>query len=146
MGKHLAPNVAYRAPSPMPSEPPDGRPRRRRSWKQRIPVIGLAILFVFCIAIGYLAMRAKSHHRSIQQEIVNIFIPAPEQLFGKDRIQVMVLGIDYNYDERDLPFSKGARSDTIFAVTLDFPTRSVSEVSVPRDMGASIPHHGEDKI
>ena len=146
MGKHLAPNVAYRAPSPMPSEPPDGRPRRRRSWKQRIPVIGLAILFVFCIAIGYLAMRAKSHHRSIQQEIVNIFIPPPEQLFGKDRIQVLVVGLDYDYTDRDMHYSGHSRTDTIFAVTLDFPSRSVSEVSVPRDMGVMLPQGHEDKI
>ena len=106
----------------------------------------LAALFVFCVAVGFLAMRAKSHHRSLPQEIAEIFIPTPEQVFGKDRIQVLVLGIDYNYTDRDIEFSKDARSDTIFAVTLDFPTRSVSELSVPRDMDAMVPHDGEDKI
>ncbi|MGH7683557.1 MAG: hypothetical protein ACREMT_04355, partial [Vulcanimicrobiaceae bacterium] len=102
--------------------------QRRPAWKRIIPAASLAALFIFCVAIGFLAVRAKSHHRTFQQEVVNIFIPTPEQMFGKDRIQMLVLGIDYNYTEKDIPFSSGARSDTIFAVTLDFPTRSVSEV------------------
>lgn len=120
--------------------------QRRPVWKRIIPAVSLAALFVFCVAVGFLAVRAKSHHRTIQQEIVNIFIPTPEQLFGKDRIQMLVLGIDYNYTDSDQPFSKNARSDTIFAVTLDFPTRSVSEVSVPRDMGVVLPNGSQDKI
>ncbi len=120
--------------------------RRRPAWKRIIPIASLTALFVFCVAIGFLAVRAKSHHRTIQQEIVNLFIPTPEQVFGKDRIQVLVLGIDYNYTDNDLPFSKDARSDTIFAVTLDFPSRSISELSVPRDMGVVLPNGGEDKI
>ena len=147
MGKHLAPRAPYRDPSPIPEAPPqEPRPRRRASWQRRIPIIGLAVLFVFCVAIGYLAMRAKAHHRSIQQEIVNIFIPPPEELFGKDRIQVLVVGLDYDYTDRDMHYSGHSRTDTIFAVTLDFPTRSISEVSVPRDMGVMLPQGHEDKI
>ena len=120
--------------------------RGRPAWSRIVPIASLALVFLFCVAVGFLALRAKSHHRSLKQEIVNIFIPAPEQVFGKDRIQVLVLGIDYNYTEKDIEFSKGSRSDTILAVTLDFPSRSVSEVSVPRDMDAEIPKDGEDKI
>ncbi|MBV8424111.1 MAG: LCP family protein [Candidatus Eremiobacteraeota bacterium] len=43
-------------------------------------------------------------------------------------------------------FSAGARSDTIFVVTLDFPTRGVSMLSIPRDMDAVMPKGREDKI
>lgn len=101
---------------------------------------------MLCIAVGFLAVRAKSHHRTLQQEIVNIFIPAPEDLFGKQRISILFLGIDYNYTDRDIEFSNGARSDTIFVVTLDFPTRGVSMLSVPRDMGVVYENGREDKI
>jgi len=115
-------------------------------WRRIIPVGTLAFLFVVCVAVGYLALRAKSHHRTLQQEIVQIFIPAPEQLFAKGRISMLVLGIDYNYTDKDIEFSKEARSDTIFVVTLDFPTRGVSMLSVPRDMGVVLPNGHEDKI
>jgi LCP family protein required for cell wall assembly len=111
-----------------------------------IPIATLVALFVLCIAVGFLALRAKSHHRTLQQEIVNIFIPPPEQLFGKDRISILVLGIDYNYTDRDMEFSAGARSDTIFVTTLDFPTRGVSLLSIPRDMEATLPNGHADKI
>ncbi len=111
-----------------------------------VPIATLGVLFFLCIAIGFLALRAKSHHRTLQQEIVNIFIPPPEQLFAKDRISILVMGIDYNYTDRDMEFSAGARSDTIFVTTLDFPTRGVSILSVPRDMDATLPNGHEDKI
>src|SRR3974390_1311142 len=80
------------------------------------------------------------------QLIARIFIPSSRDVFGKDRLAVLILGIDYNYDDRDLPFSKGARSDTIMAVSLDFPTKSVRELSVPRDMDVVLPNGTEDKI
>jgi len=111
-----------------------------------VPIATLGILFFLCIAVGFLALRAKSHHRTLQQEIVNIFIPPPEQLFAKDRISILVMGVDYNYTDRDIEFSNGARSDTIFVTTLDFPTRGVSILSVPRDMDATLPNGHEDKI
>ena len=48
----------------------------------------------------------------------------PRELFGKDRIYVLLLGIDYNYDEKGMPYSKGARSDTIMAAGVGLPERS----------------------
>ena len=121
-------------------------PRRRLAWKRIVPAGLLAVLFVFCVAIGFFAVRARTHHRSLQQEVMNIFIPAPEQLFAKDRLQVLVLGIDYNYTDKDIQYSKDARSDTIWAVALDFPSRTVSQLAVPRDMDATLPNGHEDKI
>lgn len=98
------------------------------------------------MAAGYIAVRARLHNTSFQNEVVNIFIPPPEALFGKQRIHVLVLGIDYNYTDKDIEYSKDARSDTIWAVALDFPTRSVSQLAVPRDMDVVLPNGHEDKI
>ncbi|MBV8151919.1 MAG: LCP family protein, partial [Candidatus Eremiobacteraeota bacterium] len=115
-------------------------------WKRAAPSVLLSALFILSVAIGYVAVRAKMHNRSFQSEIVNIFIPSPEQIFGKSRILVLVLGIDYNYTDKDIEYSKDARSDTIWAVALDFPTRSVSQLAVPRDMDVVLPNGREDKI
>jgi LCP family protein required for cell wall assembly len=141
VGKHLAQPVGR----PGPDRPPPPR-RSSRLWRRNVPIAALSLLFVFCIAIGYLAVRAKLHHRSLQQEIVNIFIPSPEQLFGKDRIHVLVVGLDYDYTDRDMHYSSHSRTDTILALTLDFPTRSLTELSVPRDMDAMLPQGHEEKI
>lgn len=101
--------------------------------------------------IGFVATTywyaARTHPgQTPQQMLARIFIPPPQQVFGKDRLAVLVLGIDYNYDNYDQPFSKDARSDTIMAISLDFPTTSVRELSVPRDMDVILPNGREDKI
>ncbi|HZX67750.1 MAG TPA: LCP family protein, partial [Candidatus Elarobacter sp.] len=69
-----------------------------------------------------------------------IYVAPPEAVFDKDRIYLLVLGIDYNYDSKGMPYSKGARSDTIMVAGLDFPTRSVKLISVLRDSEATIDH------
>ena len=55
---------------------------------------------------------------------------------------MMVLGIDYSYDDKDQPYSKGARSDTIMAAGVDFPTKREARVSVLRDTEAL--YNGKD--
>lgn len=76
---------------------------------------------------------------------VTFFVPSPDAVFGRDRIYVLLLGIDYNYDNKDQEYSTQARSDTIMAAGLDFPTKTVKIVSIPRDMEATI-HGRDDKI
>ncbi len=76
---------------------------------------------------------------------VTFFVPSPKAVFGRDRLYVLMLGIDYNYDNKDQEYSSQARSDTIVAAGLDFPTKTVKIVSIPRDMDALI-HGQDDKI
>jgi LCP family protein required for cell wall assembly len=78
-------------------------------------------------------------------------IEPPQAHFKKDRIAVLLLGIDYNYDNNDQEFSSSARSDTIMTLSLNFPTAqnptgSVGILSVPRDMDVVMPDGHEDKI
>lgn len=67
-----------------------------------------------------------------RQAIAQYFVPSAQSLFGTDRLAVLILGIDYNYDERDIEYSAGARSDTIMAVS--------------RDMDVILPSGQEEKI
>lgn len=112
-----------------------------------LPIAGwlLAALTGFAGTSYWLAARSNPG-QSPQQVIARYFIPSSQEVFGKDRLSVLILGIDYNYTERDMPFSKDARSDTIMAVSLDFATKSVRELSVPRDMDVVLPNGHEDKI
>lgn len=103
-------------------------------------------MLVVSAACGILATRmVQTGNINPVTTAVTFFVPAPQSVFGRDRLYVLLLGIDYNYDAKDQEYSAQARSDTIMAAGLDFPTKTVKIVSIPRDMGALI-HGREDKI
>ena len=116
------------------------------------------ILIVFGLFVGVFAgvVAAQSivQKRSATDVMAGYgmpFIESPESHFGKDRIAVLLMGIDYNYDSKDQETSANARADTIKAVSLNLPTQknpsgSIAMLSVPRDMDAVMPSGRENKI
>jgi polyisoprenyl-teichoic acid--peptidoglycan teichoic acid transferase len=71
----------------------------------------------------------------------------PEQLFpGQTRINILCMGLDRNWTNQDLPYSKGTRTDTMMVVSLDLPSQRAWILSVPRDMRVEIPRRGFNKI
>ncbi len=132
MYKHMAPEPERRLP---------------RGWK----LFGLLVLFFACVVFGALFVDAFVTNRSPRDIVDSLFVPTPQAVFHKDRIAVLLLGVDYNYDEKDQPFSANARTDTIMAVSLNFPTAaqprgSIGVLSVPRDMDVVFPNGHEDRI
>jgi LCP family protein required for cell wall assembly len=141
-----------------PAPPTDDRPRRRSDpppgggappsrWRHFFAYVLAAILIVVGVVSALVAYRVFHDHQRFNgiSDIPNIFIPPPSAVFGKERIYIMVLGTDYNRDEKGMPYSKGARSDTIMAAGLDFPSRSLKLVSILRDTDATVNGH-ETKI
>jgi polyisoprenyl-teichoic acid--peptidoglycan teichoic acid transferase len=133
LGKHLAPES-------------ESRPHRLAI----VPAIILGVLVIFCAATGIFAFRVHDrmarNHQDLAHATLSLFVADPLDLFRKDRLYVLLLGIDYNYDDKDQPFSKAARSDTIMVAALDLVTRSVNILSVPRDTLATLPSGRQDKI
>jgi len=108
---------------------------------------GLMSAIAALCGFGYWSAPARAHAVKVAlQPVVDHLIPPPQELFKKDRLAVLVLGIDYNYDDKDMPFSAGARSDTIMAVSFDLVNKTMRELSVPRDMDVVLPNGTEDKI
>ena len=111
--------------------------------RARGPGLGRSVLVALFLGLllvgGFGAFQAARTHRTWLQVVEAPFIPAPQDLFGKSRIYVLVMGVDYDYDQHDYEYSKKSRSDTIMAATLDFPSTTLSELSVPRDMGVVLP-------
>ena len=128
MSKHLAPE--------------DARKRKRLGV---VPMAILGVLALFCVATAFIAIKSSTSHRNFVNTTVSLFVPSAESKFGKSRIYLMILGVDYNYDDKDQEYSSGARSDTIMVAGLDFTTHAVKLISVPRDMAARYGGH-EDKI
>jgi polyisoprenyl-teichoic acid--peptidoglycan teichoic acid transferase len=68
--------------------------------------------------------------------------PTPTGWNGKDRINVLIMGLDYrDWESYDIP-----RSDTMILLTLDPATHTVGMLSIPRDMWVDIPGHYAAKI
>jgi len=109
--------------------------------------LGIGILLIVCgLFTGFVAYTMfRAHTLNPIAGVVNYFVPAPSSLFGKDRIYVLMLGLDYDYDNLDNPTSKDSRTDKIEAFALDFPTKVIKSVAVPRDLDAIVNGH-EDKI
>ena len=108
----------------------------------------LSILLAISIAAGYaLNDRRLRGWVTIPASMIEAIVaPDPEGLFGKRAIRVLVVGLDYDYDHRDIESSKSSRSDIIMAVRLDFRDRRLFELSVPRDMVATLPNGQRAKI
>jgi LCP family protein required for cell wall assembly len=129
LGKHLAPP----------------RPRKKRG----IPFVGIVLFaagFLACFAVGFVVARMARDHSTPAQAVVSYFVPSPQAVFGKDRIFVLLMGIDYDYDDKDQEYSTNSRTDTIMVGALDFPTKSLDVLSVPRDMDVVYPNGHEGKI
>jgi polyisoprenyl-teichoic acid--peptidoglycan teichoic acid transferase len=123
------------------SEPPPGDGRRRSGWKTIVQYVLGFVLVAIGLFFGFVAYGVIHDHKSIPNSITDalvIYPKPPHVVFGKQRVYVMLLGIDYNYDDRGMPFSKDARSDTIMIAGLDFPTKSMKLVSVLRDTAALV--------
>lgn len=145
---------SFVADPPLPPPPADGRPRRRpdppsgggrapRDWKTILSyVLGLLLILVGAL-FGLVAYRmlqtGESFTTSLQRTVT--FVPPPAAVFGKDRIYVMLLGTDFNRDDKGMPYSKNARSDTIIVAGIDFPSKSMKLISVLRDTEATVNGH-----
>jgi LCP family protein required for cell wall assembly len=122
-----------------------------KTWATRLLVVGALLLGIFA---GTVATQAWITRRSPTQVIAGYgfpVIPSPQTYFHKDRVALLLLGIDYNYSSNDIEYSMNARTDTIKAVALNLPTQqnpngSISVLSVPRDTDVIMPDGSENKI
>ncbi len=103
----------------------------------------LIVFGLFTSAVAYTMVRSHTYNPVVG--IVNYFVPSPESMFGKERIFILLTGLDYDYNNLDEPTSKDSRTDKIEAYAIDFPTKVVKSIAVPRDMDAVVAGH-EDKI
>jgi len=77
-----------------------------------------------------------------------------EKSYGKSvfvgerkRINLLVLGIDYNHDNKGMIYTKGARSDTMMVASLGDEAQYLNILSIPRDTYTLISESiGSDKV
>ncbi len=109
-------------------------------WRRAVPYAVACVLIACGSFLGVIAhrmvTRGETFSDAVVRQIVNV--PTPQEVFHRDRLYVLALGIDYDYDSKDQPFSSHSRSDTIMVAGLDFPTKSTRLVSVLRDSDTTV--------
>ncbi|MCD6310404.1 MAG: LCP family protein [Candidatus Eremiobacteraeota bacterium] len=107
----------------------------RYNWKRII--ICLVILFiigVIAIGIGFIYSTGKEKQAAFIDIVRMVVKPGKIAFKGKDSLKILVLGLDYNYTEKGIPYTKGSRSDTVFVVRVDSEGKNLNILSIPRDV------------
>src|SRR5690242_2735397 len=106
------------------------QPRAPQLMRRVALVVGLVLVGLGSALAGF----AMFKHENPVQLIADIFVPPPDQVFGKPNLLVLIEGLDYDYSANDIEFSKQSRSDVIKALNIDFQNKGAYVLSVPRDM------------
>jgi LCP family protein required for cell wall assembly len=110
--------------------------------KTILTIVALVVLGAGAGFAGY----AVVEHRNPVTAISQMFVPTPQQVFAKPNLLVLVEGLDYDYTAKDEEYSTNSRSDVIWAVNLDFANKRIYQLSIPRDMVATMPNGTRAKI
>lgn len=131
-------------------------PRFNSSRKRRpigflvLIVVGVALLVL--PAVGFVALRVAGDLTQRLNQMANgaanatplppLSLPEIGLWQGKDRITVLLLGIDMRPGEDP----NTTRTDTMMLLTLDPQSRSAGMMSIPRDLYVPLPDRGMDRI
>lgn len=109
--------------------------------------IGIVAVVVVAGLISVVAGFSIFQHKSPIAVIGEIAgVQTPQQVFGKDNLLVLVVGLDYDYTDKDIEYSAAARTDVIKAINLDFDKKRAYVLSILRDTVATMPSGRQAKI
>lgn len=93
------------------------------------------LLILCAVWVVFLAIGAYALLRSETGEAVTaaVFDPGKAAFGERTSMNILLLGVDYNYTNQAIRYTKGARSDTIVVVRVDRWGSALSMLSVPRD-------------
>jgi LCP family protein required for cell wall assembly len=72
--------------------------------------------------------------------------PNLTDVFGKQKLRILVMGVDDSWTDSDEVYTSASRSDTNIAVNIDLATKNLGVVSIPRDLWVDIPKVGHAKV
>lgn len=111
-----------------------------KKFLKRFAIFCAGLLVVAVLAI--LLLPAKTREELI--DVTHGITDPVEAAFGERRsLNILLLGVDYNYDRKAQRYTKGARSDTILIVRVEPLGHELSMMSIPRDLMVGI---GENSI
>ena len=113
-----------------------------RRFRRRYFGIVIALFVLLAGAFGYVEYKGGFGNALAP------FIPTPDlaQVFGKQNLRVLVMGLDENWTTSDVAYTALARTDTNLAVNIDLRSKQISVLSIPRDLWVYIPKSGYGKL
>jgi polyisoprenyl-teichoic acid--peptidoglycan teichoic acid transferase len=134
------------APQPTAAMPPPIPPRDAGPKPARV-FLWTAVAVIALVAIVSIGTYVHYKH-GLRNALAGLDLAQPDlvDIFGKQKLRVLVLGLDENWTEKDEMYTASARSDTMFAVNVDLASHQVGIVSIPRDLWVHIPKSGYGKI
>jgi len=130
-------------PEGLPVEPYHHKPpgRKRSGWK----IFGYAMLFILLAALVFAGVSYWRLDRAVKDS--NAKVPAdvhpalskPAGGMLSTPVNILFLGSDQRPGE-------SARADTILLMRVNGESKTISQLSIPRDTLVDIPGYGEDKI
>jgi LCP family protein required for cell wall assembly len=115
------------------------------SLKVRILAWGLLLMLV---PVGVAAGALYNVFQEVPAGDLLAMARAPgERAFAKkNKLNILCLGVDYNHDSKSMLFTKFARTDTNFVISVDRAARRFNILSIPRDLYVEIPDIGWDRM
>ncbi|MBE0428826.1 MAG: LCP family protein [Thermoleophilia bacterium] len=118
------------------------RPRRRGRWGRRAAIFLLFLLIVALALAGFFYWRLDREVRASNARVPDDVAPVlarPAGSISSTPVNILFLGTDQRPGEP-------ARADTILLMRVNGRSKTMSQLSIPRDTLADIPGYGEEKI
>lgn len=124
------------------------RPKRRKGRAGRVLGVAAVVLLACLAMVGGFLCRSAALQKYIGAVARHGFHPlTPAEAFpGRQTLNMLIVGRDYDYSDKDQILHTSGRSDMLMVARLDFARHDVSLLSIPRDTRARIAGHGTTKI
>ncbi|HKW44283.1 MAG TPA: LCP family protein [Candidatus Eremiobacteraceae bacterium] len=120
-----------------PQEPP--QPGRKRT-------VALSIVLVVLVLLGAGIAGYVQSTGGFRDLFRGTFAPNLTEVFGKQKLRVLVMGVDDSWTNGDEVYTSASRSDTNIAVNIDLTSKNIAVLSIPRDIWVDIPKVGYAKL
>ena len=122
-----------------------GVPRRILRFLRRALFV-VFVLAVLWATIAFLSFRSavKERNDAVPQDVRAALAPADGPALAASHVTLLV-GSDTSEYRQSKGFNQG-RADTLMLMRIDVPSRTVSMLSIPRDLYVEVPGYGGQKI
>ena len=121
----------------------------RTGWKRLGAVMYGCYLALVCAGATWVGKISTSLSEEGSGGILQVWQglrdPISQFPTGK-RINVLLVGKDYNRDRKGMEYTKNSRSDTIMMMSIDLESKKIGAVSIPRDTKVRAPDGRTGKI
>ncbi len=123
-----------------------GVPRRILRFVRRVAFVAVVLAVVWA-TVAFLSFRGAVNERNdaLPKDIRAALAPADGPAIAASHVTLLV-GSDTSGYRRKNGYEKHGRADTLMLMRVHVPSRTVSMLSIPRDLYVDVPGYGKEKI